>query len=405
MRTLASCRICDGPIEWLFELGEAPLANHLGRSARDRAPAYPLSVGRCPACTLLQLSVAADAGELFADYAYATPPSALLSAHYQSLGAALGELHHGPASLIVEIGSNNGEFLATLPSALRRVGVDPAANVAEIAAARGIDTRVRCFDQSAAEALRDEFGPADAIVARHCMAHIDDVHEVVAGVRHLLAPGGIFVIENAYALATVAGLQFDQIYHEHMSYLAVRSVEALCLHHGLRVFHALGAELHGGSIVVFACHDGAAYARRPEVDRAIEAESEGLSKRRIEGFAERARALAAELAREARYWAARGKLDVYGATAKSATLLHLAGLGPAEIRWAVDGSPLKQGRYLPCGGIEIVDKDRWHGAPPQVAIMTAWNYEKEIMHDEREYLKRGGKFLIPLPYVRALSWP
>jgi len=403
-----SCRICFGELGLVLSLGQHPIPNRLPKAADEPVARYPLDLMRCQGCGLFQLSRVLPAETLFGDYAYETPDSPSLTAHYQRVYEMFREVggvyfsHRPHPPLVVEVGCNNGAFLVPLPWEGKKIGVDPSA-AAECARDWGIDTRRAYFSRAEAAAIRLEHGPADLVVMRHCLAHVDDIHELVAGAALLLATRGLLYVENAYVFSTLLGGQYDQIYHEHMSYLAASPMKELAESHSLELLRVVQSTVHGGSMGFFLGHKGqrgvgpsVAEALRHEVDL----DQAGV----VGSFASGAKAAIEELGAMVRSLTAQGKVvDCYGASAKGVTVLNAAGLTQKEIRQCLDGSTLKHGRYVPGTGIPIVPKGT-HRTPwqPDYCIVTAWNYLDEIRRDEAEYEARGGKWIVPVPAPRVL---
>jgi SAM-dependent methyltransferase len=404
-----TCRICSGELGLVLALGDHPVPNALPREPAQDVERFPLDFMRCQGCGLFQLGAALPADKLFGDYAYETPESLALSAQYKlveeelaKLGLYAEMLTHRPG-LVVEVGSNNGRFLEALTWWGPKLGVEPSA-VGERARERGVETRKAYFDRAEASAIRDERGPAMLIVMRHCLAHVDDIHELMAAAALLLARRGVLYVENAYVYSTLLGGQYDQIYHEHMSYLAVGPMAELAGAHSLEIFRVVQTPVHGGSMGFFLGHragrdvDGS-------VSSAIRTEVDLDQAGAVSSFATGAKAAIEELGAMVRSLAARGLVvDCYGAAAKGVTVLNAAGLTSREIRQCLDGSTLKHGRFVPGTGIPIRGKHAWHVDPrPDYTLVTAWNYLDEILADERPYEQLGGKWIVPVPAPRVIG--
>lgn len=405
-RILTKCRACDAAITRVVSLGHTPLANSL-TSTREEAlslPRFPLNLCACETCAFVQLDIAIEARVLFEHYVYVTPDAKSLRSHYDALIETLNRIALHRKSFadmnVVEMGSNNGAFLRVLRPHVRRiVGIEPAKNIAEQANAEGIPTLPEFFTEQSVDDLRERTGPADLFVARHCMAHLDDLAGTLRAIARMLDDDGLAVIENAYLRSTLNGTQFDQIYHEHMSYFALRSLSRLMRRCGLQVQHAYIADIHGGSIVVVASKRGGP----PTAEYDIIWNEEESMRDELKRFAFRSHAAIGGL-RESLGHLCRDGWDIhsYGATAKGNTLLNVVGMSADQIAYAIDSTPLKQGKFLPGTGIEVVSEDRARAIPPDVYLLTAWNYAEEIMAKHRDYRATGGKFLVPLPYPQLV---
>lgn len=398
------CRMCRSPeLRLVISFGSTPLANALRIAPDAKEQTYPLEVMVCAQCQLVQLGLAVDKEILFGEYTYATPDSPTLRAHYGDVYRtleALGCLR--PETLVVEMGSNTGAFLKTMPVVKTVVGVEPAIDIALKANESGVETYSDFFCPRTAKILRNEWGRAGLIVARHCFAHIDDLDDVMQGVRDLITPNGVFYFENAYVVDTMEGVQFDQIYHEHMSYLGVIAVQQYLTQWGMDLIHVERKPVHGGSMLFYATPAGSRPRSMSSVRDALVREHALFEGGMVDRFVRRTerciveiRAMVESLTRNDRV------VDLYGATAKSATLLHACGISD-KIRYAVDGSPLKHGKYLPGSQIKILPKDEWRKDPGDYALLGAWNFETEILVEEARYRELGGKFIVPVPEPRVV---
>jgi len=399
-----TCRICRAGTEPFLDLGASPPANSLKRSPLDEEQAYPLVLEWCQVCGNIQLRDTLAPDDLYTKYLYVTPTSSALSRHYENLVAFLAQSGYLTASSsVVEIGSNVGHFLAHLEPQVRRVlGVDPAQEIASDATRHGIPTVPDFFTAELARELRATHGPADVVVARHCLAHNPDPHVMVAGARALLASDGFLVIENAYVVDTVVNTEFDQVYHEHMFYFSIRSIRRLLSQHGLHLIDAMLAPVHGGSIVFVASpHRTLPSAQLQMIERR---ESEVLTPAGLDSFSRRAWAVRDAL-RDlvASLKAGSGTIHTYGASAKGNTLLNFVGLSSSQIDYCVDSTPAKIGMFLPGSNVEVISEESGHRNPPDHYLLTAWNYEREIVEKVRRSGNRKSRFIVPIPEVRISS--
>lgn len=399
-----ACRICQAAVVDILDLGSTPPANLL-KSTRDaEQDEYPLVLQWCDKCGNVQLRDTLTAEELYRDYLYVTPQSSMLNTHYEYLSGFLKQ--HGyldENAFVLEVGSNAGYFLEHLKPSVRRIlGIDPAAEIAAEATSRGIPTTADFFDQRSAALAVEEHGKPQLIAARHCMAHNDSPHEMVAAAASILDDDGCFVIENAYVLNTIENTEFDQVYHEHMFYYSIRSMKHLLAMHGLRLVDVTMSLVHGGSIIFVAKHDGA--GELAETARQYEAREEiSLTIPKFEAFAQRTEAIRESLRELIGNLVADGqRIDTYGATAKGNTLLNYVGLTDAEIQRCVDSTPAKQGRFLPKSSIEIVSEETAAADPPDYFLLTAWNYREEIIAKVRNSGNYKSKFIIPIPFVQIV---
>jgi C-methyltransferase len=411
IRPVDRCRVC-GQDDWLdvISFGSVPLANgFLDPAPRYEAePTYPLDVVVCRRCWLMTLRHVVDPAALFRDYVYVSSDSDQIARHMRRIvGWCTDRAGLAPGDLVVEMGSNIGLQLALFQErGLRTVGVDPARDQARIANSRGITTVADFFGPDAARPIARDHGTAALVLGRQCFAHIADVHNVLDGVDALLAPDGTLVIEVPYLLDLLEQNQFDTIYHEHLSYLSVGTFSRLFEARGLRLVDVERADVHGGSIVVFAAR--AASGRRPTArvaDVLALEERHGLSTERpYREFAGRARRVTAAVGGLVRDLVAGGKrVAGYGAPSKGCALLQACGLGPAEVEFCSDTTVGKHGKVLPGSHIPVVSPERARAQQPDYYLLLAWNYADEIIGKEREFLERGGRFIVPIPEPRVVT--
>lgn len=394
------CRLCEGRLRTVLDLGLSPVANNLCTSKEQAlaAPQYPLVLVCCEDCGLYQLSITVEASELYDDYTYATPENPELLEHYDRARIWIAN-NSSSFNGTVEIGSNTGAFGKLFNWGYDGwvVGVDPAAATFDSEKV-AIQTIPAYFDTEVAFQIAAERGKQpNLVIARHCLAHIDDVHEVIEGVKGLLAPQGLFYFENAYWIDSMLGNQFDQIYHEHLSYLTLASASRLVEMHGMQLVDVNFSDVHGGSFMLLAAHQGGGKHPSATLKMALRQEKamlgEGLEKRFIHG----ARLAISNTAAGVRSAALQGNVvDAYGAAAKAVTRFAAAKISHEFVRQCIDDSPIKQGKFLPGSGIPIVPRvvdDKIAFSDADAVLLTAWNYEHSLRQRERAYLAAGGRFI------------
>jgi SAM-dependent methyltransferase len=408
------CRFCAAPLEYTFvDLGSAPpCQRHLAPADLERPEVFhPLHVRVCARCFLVQLPALLRPEEIFGtgDYAYFSAYSDSWVAHARRFAEeAILRLRLGPASRVVEIASNDGYLLQHFAArGIPVLGVEPAANCAAAAHARGVPSLVEFFGEALARRVVASFGAPDLVVANNVLAHVPDLHDFVAGIGVLLAAGGVASLEFPHLLRLVEGNQFDTIYHEHYSYLGFGTVVEIFRHHGLAIVDVEELPTHGGSLRIAV--------RRKELDRpapsaAVAALLEreraaGMRELRFyQGFGERVaatrRALLAFLV------AARGegrRIAGYGAPGKGNTLLNFCGVRGDLIEYTVDRSPHKQGNFLPGSRIPIFAPERIFETRPDYVVILPWNLEAEIREQMAGIAEWGGRFVIPIPEPRVVA--
>lgn len=391
-----------------LDLGVQPLANRYVDPAQrgEPEPAFPLQVYACLDCGLIQVPNHVPA-EYFRHYLYMPSAADTLSRHFRSLAERLDGEYLSTSNYLVDIGCNEGVLLiACAQRGLRAVGVDPAENLIERARAAGLEVVGEYFGIDVARQLQERFGPAAVITTTNTFNHIDDLHGFVLGVRHLLAEDGVFIVEVPHAADLLEHNEFDTIYHEHLSQFSVRSVVELYRACGLQVYDVEGLEVHGGSIRIWGQRKEGRRPPTSAVDRALaEEKARGLFERgTYDAFRGRVEALREALRTEIAALRAAGKqVAAYGAPAKGTTLLAYCGFGPDDIAYVADRNPLKQGRLTPGSGIAIVPPERIASESPDVLLLLAWNYLDEILVQQADFIRRGGRLLVPVPMPRFIE--
>ena len=406
--TMSQCRFCDAPLtRTLVDLGVSPLSNaFVDPASADRMePFYPLHAKVCDACLLVQVDAFESPASIFSDYVYFSSYSDSWIEHARRYAdAMIARFDLDTGSRVVEVASNDGYLLAHfLARGVPVLGVEPAANVAEVAREKGIPTEVAFFGAATAARLHRSHGPADLMAANNVLAHVPDINDFVAGFAALLAPEGVVTFEFPHLLELIRECQFDTIYHEHFSYLSLLAVERILERHGLRVFDVETLPTHGGSLRVFATHAGAGHASCPGRDAVLDAErAAGLDDpRSYDGFAPRVHAVKFALL-EFLIEAHRGGKRVagYGAPAKGNTLLNYCGVGPELLPFTVDRNPHKQGKLLPGTRIPVHAPEALDGARPDYVLILPWNLRAEIEASMAHVRDWGARFVVPIPEIR-----
>jgi SAM-dependent methyltransferase len=387
-----------------MSFGEMPLANALLAEADlDRPEArFPLELVFCESCALLQITESVDPELLFGEYAYFSSYSTTMLEHAARLVERLiRERDLDGDSLAMEIASNDGYLLQHYVQAgVPALGIDPARNVVEAAAQRGVETICAFFGEDLARELAAGGRHASVLHANNVLAHVPDVNGVVAGIATVLAPGGVAVVETPYVRDLVERTEFDTVYHEHLFYYSLTSLDRLFARNGLRIVDVERLDIHGGSLRVFAVRADSAEEARPSVRGLLDEEERlGIAEARyFEDFAARVETLRAELWAVLRGLKEQGhQIAAYGAAAKGATLLNAFGIGADVLDFVADRSEHKQGLYMPGVRLPIVAPERLLEAMPDEVLLLAWNFADEILEQQAEYRRRGGRFIVPIP--------
>ena|SRR3990167_5242444 len=397
MKNNTQCRICGcKELVKFLDLGDHPLANSFLKTKNQWEELYPLQVAWCKECNLVQLLHVVDRDVLYRDYIYFSSGVLKLSEHFRKYAEDVMQ-YIKRGDFIVEIASNDGILLKFFRDAGFEVqGIDPAINIAKIAEQLGVPTIPDYFSEKL------EIGKkAKLIMANNVVAHTDDHHDMMRGVVKLLDQKGVFIIEAPYLVDMFENLTYDTIYHEHLSYLAVRPLKHLLEQHGLEIFKVEVHEIQGRSLRVFVGHKGQhpiedCVAKHIDKELAL-----GLNK--IDAYQELAARI---IAQKAQLKALLGELSKtkkiagYAASAKGNTLLNYCEIDC--LLYTLDHMKAKQGLFTPGTRLPIVSAEYAEENPPDYFLMLAWNYEKQILEKEIEYRSKGGKFIIPVEGIRIV---
>jgi len=405
-----TCRSCGSARSQLvLSLGATPLANSLPRDPKAGAEAtFPLDLVFCPDCTLVQITETVPPEQLFSDYLYFSSFSETMLAHARELVTKFTRsLALGPDALAMEIASNDGYLLQYYKErGVPVLGIEPAQNVARVAIEqRGVPTLPEFFSLALARKLSAEGRRADVLHANNVLAHVADLNGFVAGIREVLTPEGVAALEFPYLGDMIDRCEFDTIYHEHLCYYSAGALKHLFERHGLKLVAADRVPIHGGSLLLQVAR--AESSRTPDASIAAlldEERARGMGTfefyagfaRRVLEIKEQLRELLGRLKGEGK------RIAAYGAAAKGSTLLNVFGIGTETLEFVADRSTYKQGRYMPGVRVPIVAPERLGESMPDYALLLTWNFADEILRQQDDYRRRGGKFIIPIPEVRVV---
>ncbi|WP_088289170.1 class I SAM-dependent methyltransferase [Kineosporia sp. A_224] len=399
------CRLCGATLTRTFvDLGSSPpCESYLREDQLDRPETfYPLHVRICGECLLVQLPAYVDNVEVFSDYAYFSSFSDSWVAHagrfVEDMTARLGL---GPDSLVVEVASNDGYLLQhVVARGIPALGVEPAANIAQVARERGIPTEVTFLGEVTGTKIAQEHGRADLVVGNNVFAHTPELLDFARGLRAIVADTGLVSLEFPHLLRLIEGRQYDTIYHEHYSYFTLRTAAAALATADLVVVDVEELTTHGGSLRVMARPSAAA----PEPSAAVRkvlADEEAAGLHTVEGH-EGFAAAVLDVKRELLTLlvdASRQGLTVagYGAPGKGNTLLNHCGIRSDLLTYTVDRSPYKQGLFLPGTHIPVHAPERLRETRPDLVLVLPWNLRQEIA-PQLEYVREwGGRLVVPIP--------
>jgi len=402
---VSTCRFCGNGLHTTFvDLGMSPLSNAFLTAAQCQQGEtfYPLHAYVCAQCLLVQLEEFAAPTEIFRDYAYFSSYSHSWLEHCQRyVESMLGRFRFNQ---VIELASNDGYLLQYFQALARPVlGIEPAANVAQVALDKGIPTLVRFFGAALAEELVKQGTRADLLIGNNVLAHVPDLNDFVAGMKILLQPQGIITMEFPHLLQLMRENQFDTIYHEHFSYFSLIAVEQIFAAHDLVIFDVETLPTHGGSLRIYATHYGAPISAQVQDLRSQE-QAFGLGEiRTYQGFSEQVKATKRKLLAFLIEAKTQGKTLVgYGAAAKGNTLLNYAGIRQDFIDYVVDRNPHKQHRFLPGTHLPIYPPEKIIETKPDYVIILPWNIKEEVIAQLDPIRDWGGKFVIFIPEVQIL---
>lgn len=401
-----SCRFCGGRLHQFLDLGVSPLCESYLSAEQLGAPEafYPLAASVCADCLLVQLPEHVPPANIFTEYAYFSSFSDDWLAHSRRyVDEMTDRLGLGTDSHVVELGSNDGYLLQYfVGKGISVLGIDPAANVAKAAEARGVPTLVGFFGTRIANRLAKERKTADLIIGNNVLAQVSDLNDFVEGVRILLKRGGTATFEFPHIAETLNGVQFDQFYHEHYSYFSAISVEKIAAAHGLQLFDVERLQTHGGSLRIYLRHAEGAGRPMPAVDELLATERDwGLHQvAAYNAFGERVARTKRKLLSfliEARSSGA--SVVGYGAPGKGNTLLNYCGIRTDFLDYTVDRNPYKQGKYLPGTRIPIHPPEKIAETKPEFVLILPWNLKDEITKQLAYVRSWGGQLVVPIPEV------
>ena len=409
----SQCRTCGSKnLSLVLDLGKTALANDFltPEEAASYKISLPLRLVLCTDCSLVQLADTVDPKVLYSRYAYITSTSKTMDKHLDEQSAhllATGDLGRG--AKILEIASNTGVFLKKFQERRCEVlGVEPATNVAEVAVKAGIPTRNEFFNATNAKKLKADWGAADLILGRHVFAHIDNLRDLLVGLEAISHPKTLIAFEVPYLVDFFEHTEYDTIYHEHLSYVSVRALEALVKNSPFGLSRIDQYPIHGGSILFHLQHRSSGMKPHGSVAAALEKERQMalIDPVAWRPFAERVALIRRELPALIRKLKSEGKRIIgYGASAKGNTLLNTCGLTKRELDYIIDNTPFKQNKIAPGSGIPVRPPEMLLADQPDYALLLAWNFAKEILGRETEYQRRGGKFIVPIPEPKIVPFP
>ena len=405
-----SCRFCGSGLHHTFvDLGMSPLCESFLKPEQlnQMEPFYPLHVYVCDQCFLVQLGEYVSPDQIFTDYAYFSSYSDTWLQHAKNYTEKMVQRFElNPQSQVVEIASNDGYLLQYfVAQGVPVLGIEPAANVADVAIQKGVPTVVKFFGQKTAHELVAEGKQADLLGGNNVLAHVPDLNDFVQGMKILLKPQGVITMEFPHLMQLMAGNQLDTIYHEHFSYLSFITVEKVFAAHGLTLFDVEELPTHGGSLRIYGRHTED--ASKPVSSRVTELKTkeEAAGFTRLEtyfSFTENAKETKRKLLDFLIKAKREGKsIAGYGAPGKGNTLLNYCAIRSDFVDYTVDRNPFKHGKFLPGTHIPIFHPDKINETKPDYLLILPWNLKDEIIKQMAYIREWGGQFIVPIPEVQV----
>jgi methylation protein EvaC len=405
---MKQCLICKSDISPFISYGDMPIANgFLAPEKFKNEYFFHMQMAHCPTCSMVQLIETPDREMMFNEnYAFFSGTSQAMKQHFKEFAEDVNKRFlTNPDPFVVEIGSNDGIMLQNFKEwGIRHLGIEPSANVAEVAKSKGVNTIVEFFDEKLADKIVLENGQADAFIAANVMCHIPYFHSIVAGISKLIKKTGIVIFEDPYVGDVIEKTSYDQIYDEHTFLFSVSSINYIFREHGMEVIDVMPQETHGGSMRYIIGHKGQREISKDALQQMEKEASLGLNypqtyiqfKKNCEESKVALKEVLTDLKSKGK------KVAGYGATSKSTTILNYCDIGPDLIEYICDNTPIKQGKFSPGKHIPIVPIEKFRENYPDYAVLFAYNHAKEIIAKEKDFVEKGGQWILYVPTVHVL---
>ena len=404
------CRLCSNKrFELVLDLGKQPPSNSFltKKKLRNKEKEFPLRLYICKKCYHLQLLDVVDKKHLFSNYHYLTSANKPIIEHFEKYANDVYAkiLKKKEKPFVIEIGSNDGTLLKKiLKYKVNVLGIEPAKNLAKISRETKIRTENSFFNIELAKNISKK-GKADLIIANNVLGHIDNLHEFLVGILELLKDDGVFVFEVPHALNLIQKLEFDTIYHEHISYFSIIPLLRWLKKYNLEIYDVEKKNVHGGTIRVYVSKKGNFKIRKSVERIKINEKRYGMDKiGTYKIFRKKVVSLRKDLLKKIKKLKKNNKLFGYGAPAKGNVLLNYCKIDNNILDFITDTTVLKQGKFTPGTKIKIINpKNRPKEYTKMVGLLLAWNYKDAIIQNEKEFLRKGGRFLIPIPKPKIIK--
>ena len=406
-----TCRLCSSrSFELVLDLGKQPPSNSflMKNQLKYSEKKFPLRLYICKKCHHLQLLDVVDKKHLFSNYHYFTSANKPIIEHFKKYAEHVYKkiLEKKENPFVVEIGSNDGTLLKQLKkNKVNVLGIEPAKNLAQISRKSKIKTENKFFNRKLAKKIAKK-QRADLVIANNVLGHVDDLDEFIIGIKELLKNDGVFIFEVPHALNLIKKLEFDTIYHEHISYFSIIPLSNWLKKYELEIFNVEKQKVHGGTIRVYVSKKNNFRKNNSVENIKIIEKKYGITKiTTYRNFSKKIYHLKKILRKKILILKNNNKIIFgYGASAKGNVLLNFCEIDNSILDFVTDTTKIKQGKFTPGTKIKIINpKDRPNKSSEMIALLLAWNYKIAIIKNEKKFLRNGGKFLIPIPRPRIVS--
>ena len=407
-----NCRLCNSKkLKKFLDLGLQPPSDQFikNNSIDESNIYYPLEVNTCLSCGFKQLSYVVDKKILYQkDYPYESSLTKSGLKHFNEFAISVTKKFKlSKKDLVIDIGSNVGILLNFFKKQnVRTLGVDPASNICKLANRRGIKTIDSFFDKNISSKIIKKFGHAKVVTGTNVFAHIDNLKELFANVSMVLdKKEGVFIVEVPHFLNLLKDLEYDTIYHEHLSYITIIPLIKFLKKINFEIIDIEKKDIHGGSIRIFMSKKGN-YKINSKVNKFIKMEKKGRlnSLKVLTNFSKKVSKNRMQLVKLLTNLKLKNKnIAILSTPAKGMTLMNYCKIDRDYVDFATEKSKLKIGKFTPGSKVKIYSDNRLNSLKPDYALILAWNFQKEIIRNNKKYLNNGGKFIIPIPRVKIIG--
>ena len=410
-KKLKKCRLCDSKnLKNFIDFKKMPLAGaFLSKSEIKNEHLYPMAMQFCQNCTSVQVNTVIPLNTLFKKYFYFSSNIKTLVEHFLNLSKIISKKYLKNSGKVLEIGCNDGVFLNHMVKKdnIKCIGVDPARNVIKKIKDKRITTYNIPFDFELSKKIKSRFTDIDLIVSSFSFGHIDDMKSVAKGIDHLLNKNGIFIFEIYYLGTVIKELQYDMMYHEHMTYYTIKSLKKFLAKYNLRIFDIEKIKLRSGSLRFSCCRIDNKRKSSKNVSKFSDVENKyGFNKLSyLKNYNNKIYKTKTDIIEIIKKIKKNNKTVYgYGASGRGTIIMNYCGLDKTYLDYVVDDAPAKRGKYTPGTHVKIVSwEDLKKIGYPDYFVLFAWPFLAEISKKRSEYLKSGGKFIVPLPKVTISS--